>query len=64
MNQIRELIQVETNLGKRKLFSFNLAEFPGMVHCTTMCVLVPAWRKEQPWAKKEETEEWEWWTCL
>lgn len=52
MNQIRELIQVETNLGKRKLFSFKLAEFPGLVHRTIMCVLVPAWGKEQPWARK------------
>lgn len=57
MNQIRELIQVETNLGKRKLFSFKLAEFPGLVHRTIMCVLVPAWGKEQPWARKGQEGE-------
>lgn len=63
MNQIRELIQVETNLGKGKMFSFKLAEFPGLVHSTIKCVLVPAWGKEQYWARKK-AEEREWWSAL
>lgn len=45
------------------MFSFKLAEFPGLVHFTIMCVLVPAWGKELYWARKK-AEEWEWWSAL